>query len=130
MGSTYDDLELGPSIILYKIKKGSPVPAVGDIIPTRNGDVMVTESSSEEGYLKVVMHKPKPLAKRFAEHKTEVEAAMEHIAEMIYERTSEGLTSKIGWIGLPDDLKARYYELSYDIVMHLDVKKLLVLPYE
>jgi hypothetical protein len=126
----YTDFDIGPSIIVYKVPPGTDVPKRGELIPTRNGEVLVTESNSAEGYIKVMIINPKPLSDRFDEYRIEVEAAMEHSAQMIYERTSTGLSAKIGWEALPDTTKAEYYQLAYDIIIHLDIKSLLLLPYE
>lgn len=126
----YKDIEVGPAAVVYKVPKGTNVPKKGEVIPTRAGDVIVVESSSDNGLIKVMLLHPKPMHVRLAEHKVEVEAAMEEIAETIYNRTATGLISKLGWILLPEEDKAEYFSLAYDIVTHLDVKNLLILPYE
>ncbi len=130
MNIPYDDLDFGPAELTYTFKPGQVLPKVGEVMHDERCSMVVIESNDKNNYIKVLLTSTETVATRMERYKEEVESSMEEVAEMLFKKTSDGMTSLIGWDNLPEDTKSIYRDLAEETVLLLDNKGLLILKYK
>jgi len=125
-----DTIDFGPVVLMYTFKPGIKLPEVGDIIENDKCMMVVTESNKEQHYIKILLTTTETVSARMQRYMDELEEAVEDLAELLYNRTSSGMTALIGWDSLPEDEKETFIDLTKEVLSVLNKKELLILKYE
>ena len=129
MNIPYDNLDFGPVILTYTFKPGQQLPKVGEVMEDERSSMVVTESNSEHNYVKVLLTTTETVASRLERYVKEVEESIKQTAKILYERTTDGMVSLIGWGNLTDETKEPFLELAKDIFIKIDDDGLLILKF-
>jgi len=130
MSIPYESMDFGAVIIKYTYKPGEKLPEVGDVMKDERATMVVTERCPEKNYIKVMLTATESVAERMERYKQEVDEQIEQIAAVLYERTTDGMVSLIGWDNLAEDIRQPYVDLAKEVVGKLDEAGLLILKYE
>jgi hypothetical protein len=129
MGNCYDGFDFGPVMVTYSFKPGQPLPKIGETISDDKCTMVITDIDAENNLITVLVTSTESVSSRIDRYKEEIDESIDQIAALLYKRTSEGMTSLIGWDNLTDEIRKPYFDLAYDIVMQSDDKNLLILKY-
>lgn len=117
-------------ILMYAFDKDSALPQEGSVLEIEDMTMVILESSTETGHVKVVITDNEGAVDMKGWYDGCINRAINKIAERMYKKNERGMTSLIGWEKLPDENKEPYLEEAKEVLTEVNKENLLILPFE
>lgn len=117
-------------ILTYAFDTDAELPQEGSVLEIEHMTMVILESSTETGHVKVVITDNEGAADMKAWYDGCINRAMNKIAERLYKRNEKGMTGLIGWENLPDENKEPYLKEAKEVLTEVNKENLLILPFE